>query len=131
MGMAQRLRGKRDNAYQDASMLSVGAALQGDVSQISIPTLLSMLEMERRTGTVRVRGPNNATAEIEVEDGAVALTCLDSRESPALGVFREVVTWTTGKYAFESADKREPARAKLPTSMLLLEAMRLNDEAQR
>ena len=131
MGMAKRLRGKRDSMYQEPGAPAFKAALQGDVSQISVPTLLSMLEMERRTGTVRVRGPSNAMADIELSDGAVIGTRLGGKESPALGVFREVVKWNSGKYAFESAERSESVKTKMPTSLLLLEAMRLNDEALR
>lgn len=132
MGMARRLRGKRDSIYQDSPLLSSGAAVQGDIAQISVPTLLTMLEMERRTGTVYVRGPGSASASIDLEDGAVTIATLDKRKSPALAVFRVVVTWMTGKYAFEPAEKKqEPPRPKTPTSLLLLEAMRLNDESKR
>jgi hypothetical protein len=46
-------------------------------------------------------------------------------------VFRVIVTWTAGKYVFDPAESENPARPKMPTSLLLLEAMRLNDEAKR
>jgi DNA-binding response OmpR family regulator len=132
LGMAKRLRGKRDSIYQDSPLTSSGAALQGDISQISIPTLMTMLEMERRTGTVYVRGPGNVSASIELEEGAVTIASLDKSKSPVLTVFRTVVTWNSGKYAFEPAEKKNaPPRPRTPTSLLLLEAMRLNDESAR
>jgi hypothetical protein len=68
---------------------------------------------------------------IELSEGAVTATRLRNVDSPALGVFRELVTWTTGKYSFQSAEKVEQSRPAMPTSLLLLEAMRLNDEAKR
>jgi DNA-binding response OmpR family regulator len=130
MEMARRLRGKRDSLYLDPTN-PAPVALQGDVSQISIPTLLSMLEMERRTGTVTVRGPGQVVASIELFDGAVTHASLRDIETPALGVFRELVTWAAGKYSFQPAVSVGQERAKTPTSLLLLEAMRLNDEASR
>lgn len=131
LGMAQRLRGKRDSLYLDAGGPASGAALQGNVAQISIPTLLSMLEMERRTGTVNVRGPLGATAAIELAEGAVISTKLGRKDSVPLEVFRVVVNWKTGSYAFDASERVDKSRVKLQTSLLLLEAMRLNDEERR
>jgi DNA-binding response OmpR family regulator len=130
MEMARRLRGKRDSLYLDPTN-SAPVALQGDVSQISIPTLLSMLEMERRTGTVSVKGPAQVVASIELFDGAVVNASLRDVATPALGVFRELVTWTSGKYSFQPGVATAQERTKVPTSLLLLEAMRLNDESTR
>ncbi|HEY5956520.1 MAG TPA: response regulator [Polyangiaceae bacterium] len=130
MGMARRLRAKRDSVYQE-SPLSGDSALQGDVAQISIPTLLTMLEMERRTGVIKVRGEGKASAAIELDEGAVITTQLGNSGADPLAVFREVVTWNRGKYSFEPGETRTISLPKKPTSLLLLEAMRLNDEARR
>jgi CheY-like chemotaxis protein len=130
MGMARRLRAKRDSVYQDSPLTS-DSALHGDVAQISIPTLLTMLEMERRTGVVKVRGDGKAHATIELDEGAVVLTRLGNNSADPLAVFREVVTWNHGKYSFEPGETRATQLPKKPTSLLLLEAMRLNDESRR
>ncbi len=131
MGMARRLRETRDSVYQDSLPSSNDSALQGDVAQISIPTLLTMLEMERRTGVVRVRGEGKANATIELDEGAVVGTQMGRAAGDPLAVFREVVTWTSGKYSFEPRASQGLSQAQKPTSLLLLEAMRLNDESHR
>jgi two-component system, OmpR family, response regulator len=131
MGMARRLRAKQESVFQEPLAPSPGSALSGDVAQISIPTLLTMLEMERRTGLVRVRGDGKSHATIELEDGAVVGARLGKASVDSLAVFREVVTWTTGKYSFEPGSPKAMPVPKSPTSLLLLEAMRLNDESHR
>ncbi|HMA97114.1 MAG TPA: response regulator [Polyangiaceae bacterium] len=130
MGMAQRLRAKRDSIFQE-SPLGGGSALSGDVAQISIATLLTMLEMERRTGVVRVRADGRLSVEIVVEEGAVVDTFLGKGRIEPLTAFREVVIWTRGKYSFEPKSEVVGHFVRKPTSHLLLEAMRMNDESRR
>jgi DNA-binding response OmpR family regulator len=131
MGMARRLRTKSDSMHAEGSLGGSDAALHGDVAQISIPTLLTMLELERRTGSVQVRGPLGALATIDLAEGAVVDARLGGKSRPAVGVFRELVTWTTGKYVFEPLAPIDGSRPKTQTSVLLLEATRLNDEVGR
>lgn len=131
MGMARRLRETRDSEHPDSPLSSNGSALHGDVTQISIPTLLTMLEMERRTGVVRVRAVGKANAMIELDEGAVVGTQVGSAVGDPLAVFREVVTWSSGQYSFEPRASKGLSQAGKPTSLLLLEAMRLNDESHR
>lgn len=131
MGMARRLRAKRESVYQESPLASGDSALQGDVAQISIPTLLTMLEMERRTGVVKVRGDGRAQATIELDEGGVIAAQMGQSACDPLVVFREVVTWSRGKYSFEPGKSRGLVAPRKPTSLLLLEAMRLNDESGR
>jgi DNA-binding response OmpR family regulator len=128
IGMARRLRDSHEALPQ---LASAGNALQGDIAQISFPTLLTMLEMERRTGMVTVRGDGKSSASIELEEGAVVGTLLARAPCEPLAVFREVVTWTRAKYSFQPGEAKLPHPQKKPTSVLLLEAMRLNDESCR
>lgn len=131
MGMARRLRTKSDSMHADSTLGGPHVALHGDVAQISIPTLLTMLELERRTGAVQVRGPDGASATIELADGGVVEARLGGKSRPAVGVFRDLVTWTTGTYVFDPQAAIDGNRPKTPTSVLLLEATRLNDEMGR
>ena len=61
LGMAMRLRARRDSVHTDAPTSTGDAAVSGDLSQISVPTFLTMLEMERRTGRVRVQVKGKAS----------------------------------------------------------------------
>lgn len=131
LGMAQRLRAKRDSVYQESPLGGNGSALSGDVAQISIATLLTMLEMERRTGVVRVRADGRLSVEIIVEEGSVVDTFLGKGRIEPLTAFREVVIWTRGKYSFEPKSEVVAHFPRRPTSHLLLEAMRVNDESRR
>lgn len=131
LGMAQRLRAKRDSVYQESLLGGGASALSGDVAQISIATLLTMLEMERRTGVVRVRADGRLSVEIVLEEGAVVDTFLGRGRIEPLTAFREVVIWNRGKYSFEPKSEVVSHFARRLTTHLLLEAMRMNDESRR
>ncbi len=128
MGLAQRMRAKRDSIHTDPGS-GVSTAFQGDLAQITIPTMLTMLEMERRTGKMMVRSPGKPDVTIELLEGGIVSTRLGKLEREPISVMREVVTWTRGKYTFEPSRAKEDARVRRPIGMLLLEAMRLNDES--
>lgn len=132
LGMALRLRARRDSVHTDAPT-SVGdaAAVHGDVSQISVPTFLTMLEMERRTGRIRVQVRGKPAIVIEVVEGTIVLTQSGPTEKDPIDVLREVVQWKKGKYTFEPQNIDPSQRPQRRISMLLIEAMRLNDEAGR
>ena len=96
VGMAARLRSRRDSIHADMPPLMGEAALNGDVSQISVPTFLTMLEMERRTGRVRVQSRGKPTIVIELVEGEVVKTLSGSSEKEPLRNHargRGVETW--------------------------------------
>lgn len=131
LGMALRLRARRDSVHTDVPTSTSEAAVHGDVTQITVPTFLTMLEMERRTGRVRVQARGKPNYIIEVVEGAIVQTQVGPTEKDAIDVLREVVLLKKGKYSFEPV-KIDPAqRPQRRISMLLIEAMRLNDEGNR
>ncbi len=131
LGMALRLRARRDSVHTDAPTSAGDAAVNGDVSQISVPTFLTMLEMERRTGRVRVQVRGKPAIMIEVVEGTIVQTQSGPTEKDPIDVLREVVMWKKGKYTFEPQQIDPSQRPRRRISMLLIEAMRLNDEANR
>ena len=131
IGMAQRLRARHDSVHTDAPTSTEGAAVHGDVSQISVPTFLTMLEMERRTGRVRVQVRGKPAVVIEVVEGAIVQTQSGTTERDPIDVLREVVLLKKGKYTFEPQKIDPSQRPQRRISMLLIEAMRLNDESNR
>jgi two-component system, OmpR family, response regulator len=131
LGMAHRLRARRDSIHTEVAVATVEAAVHGDISQISVPTFLTMLEMERRTGYVRVQVRGKPAIVIELLEGTIVQTQSGSAEKDPIDVLREVVQLKKGKYTFEPQQIDAAQRPQLRISMLLIEAMRLNDETNR
>ena len=124
--MASRLRESRDSIVSGPMSSPEAPAVSGDVSQMSIATLLTVFEMERRTGRLKVREPGGTVASFEVSEGMLTRALLDAAETKAVEVLREAMRWADGEFWFRQvAIDGEPQGA---LSALLLEAMRLEDE---
>ena len=109
LGMALRLRARRDSVHTDAPASTEEAAVHGEVSQISVPTFLSMLEMERRSGRVRVEVRGKPTVVIEVVEGTIVQTQSGPTERDPIDVLREVVLLKKGKYTVRAPENRSVA----------------------
>jgi two-component system, OmpR family, response regulator len=131
LGMALRLRARRDSVHTSVPASTDEAAVHGDVSQISVPTFLTMLEMERRTGRVRVEVQGKPAVIIEVFEGTIVQTQSGTTEKDPIDVLREVVLMRKGRYTFEPQKIDPLQRPRRRINMLLIEAMRLNDEVNR
>ena len=130
VGMAQRLRDRTGSASQ-APLQQEASALRGDIAHISVPTLLAMLEMERRSGQLTVYYNEGETAVFDVSEGGLRATSLDGLECEPLDAMRAVVAWHQGQFAFQPGRAPPDGQVRHSLSGLLLEAMRLNDESQR
>ncbi len=98
---------------------------------MSIATVLTLLELERRSGVLEIMSPGAGQAELHVVDGALAASLLDERHAEPVAALRTALAWTEGRFWFRPSDVvATPAQAH-SLSSLLLEAMRLDDEANR
>lgn len=131
VGMAARLRGRQDSVPLDKATAPNEAGLRGDMTQISVPTFLTMLEMERRTGRVRIQALDKPAINLDLLDGMIVRAQVGTKDQEALEVLREVVAWKRGKYTFETRNVVAGSLAPRRISMLLLDAIRLNDEQER
>jgi two-component system, OmpR family, response regulator len=131
--MANRLRKQRDAFSSEEPVSSLGgAALTGDVAQVSVATVLTLLELERRSGRLKVRGEGAHVALLEITEGKFASGMLDDKPWSSTDLLREVLRWKHGSFSFSRAqgvvaDAGEPMKI----GGLLLEAMRLEDESRR
>ena len=108
------------------------AALMGDLAQVSLPTMLSLLELERRSGTMTVQGPKQ-TATLSMREGAAVRATLNGSPTSIIAVLRRVLRLKTGRFEFRPDD---PGPASVPPheqhssiGALLIEAARLDDES--
>lgn len=132
--MANRLRKKRDSMMDLAPSsrlggAGAGAAFNGDLAQFSAATALALLEMERRTGTLNVKTKDEDVL-FDVDEGALLRVTVNGHDRVPVDVLRNVMKWTEGRFAFKSGPVT-PAFQRQGIGVLLLEAMRREDEANR
>ena len=126
--MAARLRERRN------SFLSIPAeeptAIEGDLSQMSIATVLTVLEMERRTGTFEVMSKKRR-AQLEIAGGFVVSGSVGGTQVSALAALRTMLGWTVGRFSFAPGAHRDPPPNQKSIGAFLIEAVRLEDETGR
>ena len=67
---------------QEARDTILGPSLKGDLSQIGLAALLTMIEMERKTGVLTLRDPEGGGGQILVRGGRVVHARLDEAPEP-------------------------------------------------
>ncbi len=102
-------------------------ALRGDLAQVSIQSVLAFLEVERRTGVLRI-GPE-VNGRLELRDGRVIRASLDEASyNSALDTVFALLDVRVGRFEFVPRDVDGPDEIELPVSNLLLEHARRCDE---
>lgn len=129
--MASRLREQRDSFVGIAPSSRSTPALKGDLSQMSVATVLTVLDMEKRSGVLKIRNDADRQSEIHVVEGGLVAAVLDGKSGNALAVLREVLAWKAGRFWFRPTDVVVTPAERHSIGALLLEAMRLEDEAGR
>ncbi len=102
--------------------------LEGDLSKVSVATILTVLEMEKHTGELEMsRGDRHA--RIHLEAGTVHDASLGDTQAEPIAVLRTVLTWTGGRFRFVPSKKPErKLTGRATIAGLLMEAARLEDE---
>ncbi|MDB4939132.1 MAG: Response regulator receiver:Transcriptional regulatory protein C-terminal [Labilithrix sp.] len=126
VSMARRFRSETPEAEQ--STPSLAAAFRGDLSNFPLASVLMMLEMERRTGSLEVVSGAGKRAALMLSTGLFSSTELGGEPRPALEVLRDVLSWRTGRFAFRPRDVGSIPPPRGSIGALVLEAMRLEDE---
>lgn len=125
--LAHRMRARRNSLVDSLGpgppSSRDGASFRADLAEMPVASLLALLEIERKSGTISVRS-NERRAVLEVAAGCVSSSTLDGRERPALDVLREALSWTVGRVTFRASAPRErPADAR-PARALVAQAQR-------
>ncbi len=116
------------DAGWDAPSLRQGpSALSGDLEELSFSTILTVLEMERRSGVLTVEGARQ-TATVELASGAAVQATLAGTDVSPIAVLRRVLRWKTGRFTFRAGQAALPPDARGSIGALLLEAAALEDE---
>ena len=124
ISMARRL----DNEETAPSSTSLSAAIRGDLSAFPLASMLMMLEMERRSGTVQVVAESGRRAILTISAGLFASTEMAGTQRPALEVLREVLSWRAGRFSYHARESGSLPEPRASVGAVVLEAMRLEDE---
>ena len=102
-------------------------ALTGALSHFGLATLLTVLEMERRTGVMELRS-HGASGRITLRNGQVVQAEIRGDDRRGADAIFELLGWVDGGFIFRVAEVNIANDVGLNTSMLLLEAARRADE---
>ncbi len=101
---------------------------RGDLQQVSVPDLLQLLSMNRRTGTLMIVAVTGQ-GEVRMTDGEI-VDAVFRRVEGTKALYR-LLGETEGSFSFVSGTPTPLRRVTEPTSMLLLEGLRHTDEVRR
>ncbi|HEY4119593.1 MAG TPA: DUF4388 domain-containing protein [Byssovorax sp.] len=123
--MSSRLRSARKALPHISS--SGDKVFAGDLAQISISAMLTILEMERRSGVFDVRS-DGRRVQLEIVAGRMTAGIAQGQPVGPLETLRVVLRWTSGYFSFRTIPLRAPPPDASTITALLGEALRMQDE---
>jgi DNA-binding response OmpR family regulator len=128
--VAKTLRRTAQSMQDTRDQLS-GSGLRGDLTQVGLSSLLVLIEMERKTGLLQLRAPDDGpSAQILVREGRVVHARLDEADEPVdAECVYYLLTWGAGEFEFVGCVVEGVDRVNSSTTHLLMEGARLMDEA--
>ena len=105
------------------------SALRGELDQVSLSSVLTILEMERKTGLLLVeRSPT--VARIYLRKGRVIRAQIEEPGLSGAAAVYEILGWTVGAFDFLACDVGGVDDVQTSTTFLLMEGARRADEAR-
>jgi two-component system OmpR family response regulator len=103
--------------------------LNGKISQIGVSSVLTILEMERKSG-VLVLKEGLRTGRVFMKEGRALDAFFDGRPKPrGADAVYEMLTWCAGRFEFSYLEVEMEDAIKTSTTHLLMEGARRIDEA--
>jgi hypothetical protein len=106
-----------------------GAGINGFLSEVSLSTVMAMLEIERHTGRLKVATDDGMLASFELSEGSVVSSRLSENDADPLQTLRTALCWKQGRFWFRQQPAEAASFAPRSIGSLLLEATRQNDES--
>jgi DNA-binding response OmpR family regulator/Tfp pilus assembly protein PilZ len=118
-------------AQRATRALAEKKTLRGDLEQVSLPSVLGFLELERKTGALLVMGARQAS--LYLRDGRLLRVELEGvvAEPAAIDRVHEVLGWRSGQFEFAAQEVPGDDLYQMSITALLLEHARISDENQR
>ena len=104
------------------------ASLHGGLEQIGLATLLTILDMERRSG-ILVLHRAGEIGKLWLCDGRVIRARVEDKSLDGRAAVFDLFGWGNGRFEFTQAQIRDDDQIAMPTTHLLMEAARRSDEA--
>jgi len=132
--LARRMRERRNSLIDSLSAGPAsspeGASFRGDLEHMPVASLLTLLELERKTGSISVKsGKRKAT--LDLADGCVLGATLDGIVIDPVVMLRDALGWNQGRVTFRA----KTAVARPPTArsirLLLAEARGVSGSSAR
>lgn len=117
-----------NRSKKEKGSLHGAKALRGDLEQVSLPTVLSLLEMDKKTGICVVVGPT--ICRLYIREGrplAIELEGATKRVSQ-IEMLLKMLSWKTGQFEFSPQDVHATDNIKMSMQGMLMEAARVTDE---
>lgn len=116
--------------YDDEALPDVG--LVGSISEISLSSLLTMFELDAKTGVLELTRFATPEARLYLRKGRIVAAELDNSDdlSDAERIYK-LLSWTTGRFEFVTQPVELEDRVQARTTALLMEGARRMDEANR
>jgi len=105
--------------------------LRGDLEQVSLPSVLNFLELERKTGVLLLVGAY--TARVFIAEGRPLRVEgeSDARAPSSRALMNQLLSWKTGQFEFAVSEVAGPDLLECSLMTLLLDHARISDEESR
>jgi hypothetical protein len=108
-----------------------GSSIHGNLSEMSLPTVLAMLELERRTGVLKVCADDGNIVTATLRSGSIVGAKRREIDADPIEVVREAMCFKNGHFWFRQASVEVVSGPPRSIGSVLLEASSRNDEAAR
>ncbi len=117
-------------ALRAARIVDHESTLRGGLRDISLATLLSLLEFERKSGIALIQVPGQL-ARLFIASGRVVKVEADGITSDPRSTMMTILDWAQGSFEFIACEVAGKDELDMPTSQILLEHARIRDESDR
>ncbi len=107
------------------------SSIRGNLAEMSLPTVLAMLELERRTGVLKVCADDGSIISATIRDGQIVGARQRDLDAEPIEALREALRFPNGHFWFRQAGVEVASGPPRSVGSVLLEATRQNDEALR
>ncbi len=116
--------------------VSPDTSLAGNLKQLGLPSLLTLLEMERKTGVLLLARDSDSeetsAAQIRLLEGKCIYARFDNREDPKNeDCIYTLLGWSDGRFEFLDTEVDQNPEMEISTMHLLMEGARRVDEDGR
>ncbi|HEY5958992.1 MAG TPA: DUF4388 domain-containing protein, partial [Polyangiaceae bacterium] len=107
------------------------SSIHGNLAEMSLPTVLAMLELERRTGLLKVCGEDGSFVTATLRQGSIVGASRRELDTDPVEAIREAMCFKQGHFWFQQLKVEVASGPPRSVNSVLLEASSRNDEAAR